>query len=283
MGFSVQAIIQVPLRSSKIDSSCVRTPAGVVIVDRLSNVCSFFHCSLVSTRQSSVEWSMSTPPKSRGCKGTGTFEKQIIREGGCGHGLGFGDVNGDGRGDFIIPNGWLEAPADPRTGEWAHRAEFDLGSASVPVLVHDSNGDGLADLIWGAAHGYGLFWLEQGRDAAGNRTWTRHEIDTQRSQYHDLVLADLDGDDELELITGKRYRAHSGNDPGADDPVGLYYFEIDGGRFRRVTLDFGPPAKASGAGIYLWVGDVNADTRPDIVAPGKEGLYVFLNGGVGLP
>ena len=38
-------------------------------------------------------------------KGTAKFDKHVIKEGGCGHGFGFGDVNGDGRGDFIVPDG----------------------------------------------------------------------------------------------------------------------------------------------------------------------------------
>src|SRR2546423_1545507 len=33
----------------------------------------------------------------------------------AGHGLGAGDINGDGRMDIIGRNGWAEAPKDPRT------------------------------------------------------------------------------------------------------------------------------------------------------------------------
>ena len=36
----------------------------------------------------------------------------------AGHGVGFGDVNGDGRGDVVGPHGWAEAPDDRRTGRW---------------------------------------------------------------------------------------------------------------------------------------------------------------------
>src|SRR5262245_26185422 len=36
----------------------------------------------------------------------------------AGHGVGFGDVNGDGRGDIVGPRGWLEAPEDRRAGRW---------------------------------------------------------------------------------------------------------------------------------------------------------------------
>jgi len=212
-------------------------------------------------------------------KGTGKFTKHIAKEGGCGHGLGFGDVNGDGRGDFIVPDGWIEAPADRINGQWTWHPEFKLGGASVPILVRDVNGDGAADLIVGMAHDYGLFWYEQTKDADGRRTWTKHVIDADRSQYHDLVLADIDNDGQDELITGKRWRAHQEHDPGSLDPIGLYYFEIDGGRFRRITLDYGPPSKTSGAGIYLWIADIDGNGWKDILAPGKEGVYLFKNFG----
>ena len=210
--------------------------------------------------------------------GTGEFGDFAIKQpGGGGHGIGFGDVNGDGHADIVFAGGWFEAPEDPYVGEWQWHEEFDVGSASVPILVHDVNADGHSDLIVGQAHGYGLHWWEQARDQDGNRTWTSHLIDEGRSQYHDLALADIDGDGQVELITGKRYHAHSGHDPGAEDPVGLYYFEINGGEFQRHTIDYGPAGAASGAGIYLWVEDVDGNGWLDIVAPGKEGLYLFRN------
>lgn len=212
-------------------------------------------------------------------KGTGEFKKYVVKEGGCGHGLGFGDVNGDGRGDFIVPEAWIEAPEDPLTGQWIWHPEFQLGAASIPILVHDVNEDGKADLIVGMAHPYGLDWYEQGQDAEGKRTWTKHEIDPHRSQYHDMALEDIDKDGKLELITGKRYRAHNEHDPGSFDPLGLYYFNIDGGKFERVTLDYGPAGQASGAGIYMWIEDMDGNGWKDILAPGKDGLFLFKNFG----
>lgn len=213
-------------------------------------------------------------------KGTGKFEKHTIPVGGGGHGFGCGDVNGNGRNDIILAGGWLEAPEDPFDLEaWQWHPELDLGSASLPILVYDVNKDGLNDLIYGAAHNYGLWWLEQGRDADGNRTWTRHDIETDRSQFHDMQLVDLDNDGNLELISGKRHYAHNGNDPGADDPVGIYYYKIQDGAFKRYTIDYGPAKTASGTGIYFWVDDVDGNGWKDILAPGKEGLYLFLNKG----
>jgi len=212
-------------------------------------------------------------------KGTGKFERHVAKGSKVGHGLGFGDINGDGRGDFVIYNGWLEAPKNPMKGKWTFHEEFILGATSIPVLVYDVNGDGRADLIEGQGHGYGLNWWEQKVDTAGQRKWIKHEIDPDRSQYHDMQLMDIDKDGQLELITGKRYRAHNGHDPGSNDPIGVYYFEINNGKFERVTLDYGPPTKASGVGLFFWVSDITGNGWLDILAPGKEGIYLFANRG----
>ncbi len=214
-------------------------------------------------------------------KGTGEFKQHTIPVGGGGHGLGCGDITGNGRVDLVFATGWLEAPEDPLNNldGWVWHDVFDFGLASVPILVHDVNGNGMADLIVGEGHDYGLYWMEQGRDDEGNRTWTRHDIDMERSQFHDIQLADIDNDGNLDLVTGKRYYAHNGNDPGADDPVFVSYYKIDGGEFTRYNIDYGPAGEASGVGIYFWIEDVNGNGWKDIVAPGKEGLFLFLNQG----
>jgi len=208
-------------------------------------------------------------------KGTAVFKRYEISPEFQGHGLGFGDINGDGRNDFILAKGWFEAPAKPFEQAWAWHPDFSLGQASVPILVHDINGDGKNDLIVGMAHNYGLAWWEQGVGGA----WTKHDIETAKSQYHEMRLADLDKDGQLDLITGKRYYAHGGKDPGADEPVGLYYYTLRQGRPKCVTIDYGPAGQASGAGIYMWIADVDENGWDDIIAPGKEGLYLFKNQG----
>jgi hypothetical protein len=209
-------------------------------------------------------------------KGTGQFKEYVISEGGSGHGFGFGDINGDGRGDLVLSKGWLEAPKDPLGGKWTFHPEFDLGSASCPVLVVDVNGDGLNDLIVGQAHGYGLDWWEQ-KLVKGKRTWTKHAIDPFNSQYHDMVWADIDGDGQCELITGKRYRAHCGHDAGEYDCVGIYYFKWTGESFVKQVIDYGPIRQGKGCGIQFQVVDIDGDGRLDIVAPGKDGLCIFKN------
>jgi hypothetical protein len=211
-------------------------------------------------------------------KGAGKFTAhQIWKE--QGHGLGFGDITGNGRGDFVLSNGWLEAPEDPYRGEWVLRQDFHLGSASIPILVVDVDGDGVNDLIVGSAHDYGLDWWEQRLEKGGKRTWVRHSIDPYNAQYHDMQWVDIDGDGKCELVTGKRYRAHCGNDPGASDDVGTYYFKWNGESFSKQVVDYGQAREGKGVGIHFAVADLRGIGRLDIVAPGKDGLYVFYNEG----
>ena len=191
----------------------------------------------------------------------------------AGHGVGAGDINADGRCDVVAPNGWLEQAPD---GSWTWHNEFQLGSTSIPILVHDVDRDGDGDVIWGMGHNYGIYWLEQGKGPDGKRSWTKHMIDESWSQPHFPLLADLDGDGADDLVTGKRYHAHNGHDPGGNDPVCVYYYTFDGGskRWARHVLHEGGQV---GFGINTAAVDIDGDGDVDVLAPGKSGLYLLEN------
>lgn len=207
------------------------------------------------------------------------------------HGLGFGDINGDGRNDLLEKDGWWEQPAslagDP---VWKkHPFPFAPGRGASQMLVSDVNGDGRADVICAKdAHGYGLSWFEQVRAADGTITFVEHAITStkaeeklggvQFSQLHAVALADLDGDGLLDIVTGKRWWAHGPKgdaEPNAD-PV-IYGFLLRRGpggvAFEPRLID-----QASGIGVQLELADINGDGRPDIVSANKRGTFVFLSG-----
>ncbi|HVH85843.1 MAG TPA: VCBS repeat-containing protein [Terriglobales bacterium] len=137
------------------------------------------------------------------------------------------------------------------------------------------NHDGNLDIIYGEGHSYGLYWLEQHREGAGRR-WIKHTVDESFSQAHALLLADIDGDGEPELITGKRYRGHDGRDPGSYDPMVIYYYKIN-----RQTGDFSRnPISVNGTGgvgTQIIAADMDADGDVDIATAGKSGVHLFEN------
>ncbi len=102
------------------------------------------------------------------------WKKHELGKDGRGHGVGSGDINRDGRIDIITPRGWYEQPAKA-DGDWVFHAEFELGSASVPVVGHDFDGDGDTDIVWGMGHDFGLFWLRNTPGELGNTLGKRTE------------------------------------------------------------------------------------------------------------
>ena len=232
----------------------------------------------------------------------GHWIKHVVAKQSYGHGIGVGDMNGDGRNDILTPKGWLEAPPDVRaSGEWTFHP-MDWGWKHIPpggtpagtpdasphaaqfgfMYLIDVNGDGRKDMVTGMAHDYGVAWYEH--TASGE--WVQHVIDNSWSQAHASQLVDMNGDGQPDLVIGKRYFAHNGGDPGSREPIGLYWYEwrklpptastaANGGvEWTRHIVDYDG---RMGGGVQTVAVDLDGDGDIDIVSANKSGLYLAEN------
>ena len=207
----------------------------------------------------------------------GTFVKHTASSRSYGHGIGAGDLNGDGRTDILTPQGWFEAPSDPRSPEWKMHSDFPPEPKAYGFMhVLDVNGDGRNDVVTSNAHDYGIFWLEN----TANGPWPKHVIDESYSQAHAVTVVDLNGDGRKDILTGKRYMAHNGRDPGEREPLGLYWYEQipaasgKGIEWVRHVIDYGGRA---GGGMQIPVADLDRDGDLDFAVGGKSGVFLFEN------
>ena len=214
---------------------------------------------------------------------------------GGGHGVGAGDINGDGRLDILDGNGWWEQPppgGDPAALWKYHPVPFTPGGGAI-MEVYDVNGDGLNDVVTSLdAHGWGLAWFEQKRDAQGNISFVKHMVmddfstknagDVTFSELHGSGVGDVNGDGIPDFITGKRWYSHldSGLDPDTLGPPVLYWYETvrdpkaeGGARLVPHLIN-----NRSGVGNFVLATDLKKRpgvTETDIVTSTRFGAFIF--------
>lgn len=215
--------------------------------------------------------------KSPSIAGDTVWRRFLIAKGDTGtnryaHGLGFADMNADGRKDVIINTGWWECPVDPRQPNWLFHATA-ISEDCSQIYALDANADGKMDMLSASAHNYGIWWHERTADENGSLIWMHHLIFNRFSQSHGMAMADINMDGYPDLITGKRYFAHNGKDPGAFEPAVLYWFQYKPGK----TPVWIPHLvdENSGVGLQVLVQDINRDKLPDIIVANKKGVFFF--------
>jgi hypothetical protein len=202
--------------------------------------------------------------------------------------LALGDVNGDKRLDIIINDGWYEQPKAEAELWTLHRTKFSQDRGGAQMFAYDVDGDGRNDVISSInAHEWGLAWYRQLTDGKPTSfkemkiMGDRSEIDKYGAAFtqpHAIEVADIDGDGDLDIVTGKRRWAHGPKgdiEPGAAAVV--YWFELQRNENGEVKYVPHMIDDNSGVGVQIATKDVNGDGRIDVLTTSKLGTFVFLN------
>jgi hypothetical protein len=143
------------------------------------------------------------------------------------HYHGFGDMNGDGRGDLCsgAPMGewfaWWEQPEDP-TKPWTKHLLSEDDPGATNILPVDLNGDDQLDFLASRGHGEGVLWYPA-------PDYRKTEIDPTLADPHSLAVADLDQDGDIDIATCSCVQ----------DGHAVWYENDGKGRFTRHVLEEG--------------------------------------------
>ena len=203
------------------------------------------------------------------------------------HGMGLGDIKGDGKMCLLEAKAWWEPPA--KAGDAWTKHPFPFAEEACQMYVYDVDGDGLPDVITVLqCHQYGLAWWKQVRSATGEITFEKHQLMGSKpednaqgfkvSQLHGMALADMNGDGLKDIVTGKRFWAHGPTgDVEPNAPAVVLWLELKRDKDKGAYYITHQIDDNSGVGTEVTIADLNGDGIPDILTANRKGTFVFMS------
>lgn len=178
--------------------------------------------------------------------------------GGTAGDIAVGDLDGDGKPDLAVANGYnystiaiLKNTSTKGAISFAPKVEYTTGQNSSNVRIADLDGDDKADVIALYGTSIGIF---KNISAAGSISLAaRSDYPVSATLLHDVIIGDADGDGLPDILVGKEYANYG--------VVGIFKNTSSGGAI-ALAAEAGYPTSA------VWsvsMNDLDLDGKPDVV------------------